>query len=377
MDERTRKLRRAFRYLKRGVFPPESIDEFTFGRATELAAIEKRLDDVQGGSSRHAFVEGTYGHGKSHALKAIEAIALRKGFAVSWVTLDGQNHAFNHPTRYFHSLLENLRVPGLPTRGLSSLVRYWLRGRESSSIVTWAKETSSWLHYAVLEYQRFLNAREEPYHLDSWIESRDIANKNGKSWFNSISHRIQVTGSLLRAVGFSGVVYLFDELETVATLLWGVRQRYLSYEFLNLLIDGRKHSYCFFAFAATPDFGMKLVSDRIYQEYYASEYADGCRFIQKWHEASVDLMQLRKLNRSDVVNLCKRLRGYHEEAFMWNVNERFSDKFLEGFVNDTERLNMGIRDVIKAFVHLLEIAEQYRCADVEGSLRVTKKTPAN
>ena len=71
-----------------------------------------------------------------------------------------------------------------------------------------------------------------------------------------------------------------------------------------------------------------------------------------------------------MINLCKRLRGYHEEGFDWKSDGRFSNKFEERFVNKTQRLNMGIRDIIKSFVHLLEISEQYPNVDVEGALKI-------
>lgn len=371
--ERARILRRTFRYLKRGVFPPESIDDFTLGRGAELAAINSRLEDVQGGSSRHVFIEGAYGRGKSHMLKAIEAIALRKGFGVCWVTLDGQNHACNHPTRYLHSLLESLRVPGSAIRGLASLAKYWLRGEKSDQVVAWARQSTSWLSYPIFAYQRNPDAAEESSTFNAWIESRDITHKNGKLWFDMVRQRMQATAALLRAVGLNGIVYLFDELETVATLLSSARQRFLSYAFLNLLIDGRKHPHCFFAFAATPDFGIKLTLDSRYTEHYENEYSDACRFVQKWQGSSVDTMELRRLKRGDVVNLCRRLRGYHEEAFMWSLSGRFSDQFLDVFVSETERLNMGTRDVIRSMVHLLELAEQHPTVDVEDALLITNK----
>jgi hypothetical protein len=304
-------------------------------------------------------VEGNYGYGKSHVLKSIEVVALREGFAVSWVTLDGQNHACNHPTRYFHSLLENIQVPSVPIRGLASLVRRWLRGQEANSILAWAKQSESWLRESILECQRRINVTEDAPYLDARLECRDIANNSGKVWFETVSQRMHATADLVRAAGFNGVVYLLDELETVATLLFGVRQRYLAYEFLNFLVDGRKHPHCLFAFAATPDFGIKLETDRIDKDYYASEYPNGCRFIQKWHESSVDLMRLRKISRSDVANLCKLLRAYHEEAFGWKSDGRLSDEIVERLVDRSVRLNMGTRDVIRSFIHVLEICEQY------------------
>jgi hypothetical protein len=236
------------------------------------------------------------------------------------------------------------------------------------------KQTESWLRYPIFEYQRNLNATEAAPHLNAWLESRTIANKNGKDGFEIVSGRMHATADLLRTAGFGGVVYLFDELETVATLLLSVRQRYLSYEFLNLLVDGRKHPYCLFAFAATPDFGLKIESDRIHRDHYAVEYPDGCRFIQKWHESSVDLVRLRQISRSEVADLCKRLCTYHEQAFSWDSGGRFSYNFIGRFLDQAERLNMGIREVVRSFVHLLDICEQHPHVNIEGTLQGTQKS---
>jgi hypothetical protein len=371
MNQRIRTLRRNFRYLKRGVFPPESIDEFTFGRNTELDAIDRHLKDVFEGSSRYLFLEGPYGCGKSHLLKAVEAIALKTGFAVAWVTLDGQNHALNHPTRYLHSLLENLRVSDAPVRGLSSLLSFWLRGERASQVVNWANNSTSWWPAApILEYQAKLDHVAEVQYLRALIESRDLARKSGRLYFDTVCHRMQATASLLEAAGYRGILYLFDELETVATLLTNVRQRLLSYELLNLLTDRRKHSNCMFVLAATPDFGIKLESDRVIAEYYANRYPEGFRFIQKWRTSSVESLSLSQLRGIDKMSLCQLLRRNHEEAFMWDMAGRFSDELIQAFIRETERLGMGMREVVKAFVHLLEIAEQHRSTDVDGALQV-------
>lgn len=368
-EERIRTLRRAIRCLKRGVFPSASIDEFTFGREVELSSIGQQLDAAISGLSRHVFVEGTYGLGKSHMLKAIEAMALRRGFAVAWVTLDGQNHACNHPTRYFHSLLESLRVPDSPTRGLASLVREWLRSEKRDSMISWAASaTSSWLSFLVTQHSRNLNTLEDFPYLGALLESRDIARRNGKQWFGTVSERIAAVSGLVRAAGFSGVVYLFDELETVATLLSLITQRLLSYEFLNLLIDGRRHTNCMFAFAATPDFSLRLTMDANETWQYASQYPGGCRFMQKWKEASVDRMQVRQLKPSDVLALCRHLIAIHQQAFNWTADGCFSDGFVESFVSEANRMSMGPRETVKALAHFLEIAEQHREVNIRRLL---------
>lgn len=78
-----------------------------------------------------------------------------------------------------------------------------------------------------------------------------------------------------------------------------------------------------------------------------------------------------------VLSLCKRLRGYHEEAYEWRASERLSDKYVGEFIIETVRQGMGLREVIKAFVHLLEIAEQYRDTNLEDAIRVTPRVPAS
>lgn len=358
-------LRRVFRSLKCGTVPPGRIRELTVGRGRELNLITEQLDVVSNGTSQHVFMEGSYGRGKSHMLKAVENLALDRGFAVSWVTLDGQNHPCNHPTRYLHSFLENLRVPNYAVRGLAVLVRAWLAGPEAAPVITWARQSDSWLRYAIAECHRRLTVAADVPFLDSWIECRDLALKNGKSWFELVGQRMGDIAGLIRAAGFKGVVYLFDEVESVATLLWGVRQRYLSYAFLSLLLDHRRHPHCFFAFAATPDFGLKVRLDRACADHYSAEYPSACRFVQAWHESRVSLVKLGPLRTSDVVNLCKRLRDYHGRGFEWRSEARISDGFIERFVLRGDGRSMDVRAMVKEFVHVLEIAEQYPRLEIE------------
>jgi hypothetical protein len=348
------------------------VDAFTVGRGAELSEIETRLDLVKQGAARHVFLEGDYGTGKSHLLKAIESIALREGFAVSWVTLDGQNHPCNHPARYFHSFLENLRVSSPPTRGLASLVRQWLCFANTEALIDFAQKSESWLKYPVLEIHRRPTALGEAPYLNALLESRAIMFKGGKEAFQLVSERIAETAGLVRAAGFEGVVYLFDELETVATLLSSIRQRYLSYEFLNILTDRRKHPWCFFAFAATPDFGAKVEEDRVFRFSYAQEYPDGCRFIQKWNETALDVLQLKPIGRKYTATLCKLLRNYHGEAFSWKSQNSISDTLIERFMDEVRHLNMGTREAVRSFVQLLDICEQHRLANIESVLQWRK-----
>lgn len=216
---------------------------------------------------------------------------------------------------------------------------------------------------------RCLEKVAEAPHIEARLEGRDIAWSSGKQWFGPISRRIDEVTGLVRVAGYSGLVLLFDEVETVATLLRSIRQRLLSYEFMDLLISPLAHANCLFAFATTPDFAGRVASDEVERRGYVSQYPAGYRFIAKWQEGAIDRVQLRHLKMADWVALCRHLREIHEEAYGWSVGGRLSDDALRVFVNETARLNMENRDVVKVFVHLLEVAEQHGGADVGAMLR--------
>jgi hypothetical protein len=360
------RLRRAFRYLKRGVFPPDDIVDFTCGRGEQVSAIEHKLGEVAEGASREIFVEGSYGEGKSHVLRLAEAIALTQGFAVCWVTLDGYQHAFNHPARYLHAFCENIRVKDSAERGLAALLRQWLRTGRRDELIAWANRAPSWLGWATLQLLDIDEADARLVWLNAIVESRDIVYRTGRSRMLSTVGRFAEVARLARAAGCSGVAYLFDELETVATLLGNARQRFLSYEVLNELCDSRKHAHCCFVFAGTPDFDGMIASDRYLIPRYMDEYPSGCRFIEKWRQSQLCRMPLSILGKGDMVGLYTLMRRQHEKAYGWRASDRITDGFVDQLANAAQRYGWGYREATRTFVHILELAEQHREAHAEA-----------
>lgn len=379
METEARELRRVFSHLKRGVFPPAHIESLTFGRTPELAAVGRELDAVQSGSSSHLFVEGAYGRGKSHFLKAVESLAEKRGFAVSWVTLDGARHACNHPTRYLHSLLENLRVPDIPVRGLAAICRAWLRAGRRAEVVTWAKRSPGWWPaWAIQAMDAVGHERNgESSGIHERLECRDLAHRGGRSYLGEVGTRLTATAELCRVGGgAAGVVYLFDELESVATLLGTNRQRWLSYEVLNMFVDGRRHKHCMFVFAGTPDFGSMVLQDHD-NGRCAREYPEGGRFSQKWREGSLSTLSLPPVSRGDLVVLCTHLAKLHAVAYGWGASSWNDPALANAFLVEAEMAGLGMRDLVRAFVHLLEVAEQHREINVPALLGLAQAVSQN
>jgi hypothetical protein len=81
------------------------------------------------------------------------------------------------------------------------------------------------------------------------------------------------------------------------------------------------------------------------------------------------VVQLVKLSNAELIGMCQFLRDIHAEAYGTVGYGQLSGKFVNQFINEAHRLNMGVREVVKAFVHLLEVAEQHRNVDVVEALR--------
>ena len=353
--------RRVVRYLKRGVFPPDAIGWLTAGRAAETNHIIDALQEVQQGSNRHCFVEANYGVGKSHFLKLVESLALQQQFAVSWVTINGADHAFNHPTRYLHSILGNVRVLDFEVRGLAALCRLWLKNGQREALLNWASKHASWQTRNALmrlaEYEE-----EEQYeraeHTNFALEGRDLQHKNGAVHFPEFFKRLENTISLFLAVGYHGVVFLFDEIECIATHLANHRSRLLSYQLANTLTDARRFGSAMFVFATTEDFGEKVSSDRNVYSYLNKEYQDGCRFAEKWHAGEMNVLSIGHISEKDNRRCLARIREVHGRAYGWNPEGQVSDEFIDSYMETATRTHHAQRTIIKWFVDILEISQQ-------------------
>ncbi len=363
--------RRIVRNLKRGVFPHDDIDLFTAGRENECVAVNSALGDVEQGGNRHFFLEASYGYGKSHMLKLIEAIALKCGFAVSWVTTDNYAHAFNHPSRYLHALLENLRVPNLHRCGLAEACYYWLRNSERENILKWA---SSQAPIAFRGPLIDMGAHEEEDSFKDWhrsrLEGRDIQHKSGRPHFLEVIERLAATTALCRAASLKGTVFLFDEVESVATLLANVKSRLLSYELINSFIDVHRFPHSLFVFASTVDFGIKVrIDSRDCADY---GYPEGNRFAKRWSAEDVTLLKLKPIGQNDNCKILRMIRTMHEIAYDWSSDKVITESFIEMFVKQAKLLPQ--REITRSFITILEICQQHPNCNPQAELAREQST---
>jgi len=351
------------RYLKRGICPHKNINFFTVGLDSEINLIRNTLESIRSGAiiGKSYFLEAPYGYGKSYLLKVVESLALEQKFAVTQVTHDGYDRAFNHPPRYIHHLFENLSIPGLSTRGLGNVIPHLLRGSQRNSLLCWANTPRvRWgIGYYVRQTANTSDSADSS-HLRYFINCHDIQ-RRGTSYYHLLYEKLKTLVELCRAIDLSGLVVLFDEVESVATLLRNILSRLRSYEILGKLCDSREFPYCCFCFAVTPDFGRRIENwDYQYEyRYHEDYYPAGCKFMEAWVGRKPNLLQIAKISTADNVDLCHKLKGLHEYAYSWSADDRISSGFIKSYIDEAERHSLLERDIVRSFVNILDICQQH------------------
>jgi len=355
--------RKVFRYLKRGICPPDKIGFFTVGLSSELTTVDGELKSISRGKTKGIsyFLEAPYGYGKSHLLKVIKTIALEQNFGVAQISHDGYDRAFNHPARYIHYLYESLSVPGYSVRGLGEVVPCLLRSPCRENLLSWADTPA--VRWGIGYYIRRLASLGDGldhFNFKYHINCCDIQCRGG-AYYYLLFERLKILSDLCRAIGLSGLVVLFDEVESIVTLLPNIRSRLKSYEILNKLIDGREFPYCCFFFAVSPDFGHRLANWDFKYEYliYKDYCPEGCKFMGKWANNGVAIIKIPKINKVNNRDLLCKLRGLHEYAYSWNTNTKISNNFIESFIEEAERNSLLQREIVRSFVNVMDICQQH------------------
>jgi len=102
----SKRLLEAFRL---GVVPHQDIEHFTFGRAYEINELERSMDLLRNGSGGSCLVEGAYGSGKTHLLEYARHMSLKKGLVTAYCELSTAETPLHRPKRVYRELIYTLR----------------------------------------------------------------------------------------------------------------------------------------------------------------------------------------------------------------------------------------------------------------------------
>lgn len=99
--------RRMIEAFRLGIVPAVDVEKFTYGRESERGIVEEYLERLKRGEGGSILFEGEYGSGKTHLLEFIKFLALKKGFAVAFCSMDPEEVPPYRPKRVYRELVNS------------------------------------------------------------------------------------------------------------------------------------------------------------------------------------------------------------------------------------------------------------------------------
>lgn len=411
--------RRMIEQLKKGTTPLEGVRALNVGRERYFEEADRALEDIsaEGGASVR-FLNGEYGHGKTHFIGMINASALDRGWVTSYVklsTADGVR--LDKFEQLYAAILRNclcrrlidahqqLYDPG-EANGWAWILDDWVqrhlqaeagsgvdrnsqgaRERTASALEVLLRKAnvSGDFAAAVRAYVSASFARADPAErmrkeaVLRWFACEKTPELKPYGVLSSITSKnarqvLRNLICLLREFGYGGMAFFVDEIENVLTKHYTKPQRQVAYQNLRDLLDnidggvsgvGLNRSVCYLA--ATP---VMFSGERGFREYPA--------LYDRIDEVRLPIAALRGLPdyRAIVINLAacplesehrrklaERIRDIHALAFRWDPAQIVTDAWLDMLLVEYEKHMAeqgGLRPLCRAVAKALELAEQHR-----------------
>jgi hypothetical protein len=310
--------RRIIEQLKRGTTPLEGVRALNVGRERYFREVDRQLDDISaGGGASVRFLNGEYGHGKTHFIGMINASALDRGWVTSYVKLSSaEGVRLDKFEQLYAAVLRNclcrrlidayrqLYDPG-EANGWSWILEDWVnrhldteagsgvdrnsvgaRERTASALDLLLRKANVSGDFAAAVRAFMSGTLDRTSDPDRCI--RDAALR----WFacekvpelkehgvlapitsRNARHTLRNLIALLHELGYKGMALFIDEIENVLTRAYSKPQRQVAYQNLRELLDnidggvsgvGLNRAVCYLA--ATP---VMFTGERGFREYPA------------------------------------------------------------------------------------------------------------
>jgi len=300
--------------------------------------------------TRGLVIEGGFGSGKSHLLKALQHVAVEKNFVCSTIVISKETPLYNI-VPFFRAAVNHAIVPGKQGDALTEICgELNFQSPHYAEFYAWAHQPGrgcdARLAATLYLYERMINDPELSHRLIRYWAGDPISNSQLKKYlqgcppdapyvFEKISNqdlavqRFQFLSRLIVAAGYQGWILLIDEAEIIGR--YSFKQRMKSYKemagWLGLLED-KTFPAIGAVVALTDDFQLAVLDEKQDSQKIASlselselsggtgealEALKGIRFIEETVDALV------RPYDSMVDDLFDRLRTLHGSAYSWET----------------------------------------------------------
>ena len=358
--------------LRRGTVPQQGLDALAVGLDRIAPAIDEELRFVATGSAGFKAVRGEYGAGKTFAVRWLAERARRAGFATSEVQISEGETPLHHLETVYRRLVERLATAEVPSGALRSIIDGWFFGLEQEVLEagTVREDDQAGLLAASAELaeQRLSEVARTAPAFAAALRHYRLAAANGDSataegllaWVGGQPHvaagvkrgagikgDLDHDGALaflsglcvvLRDAGYSGLVVVLDEVETLQRVRSDARDRALN-ALRQLIdeIDAGRFPGLYLVITGTPAFfdgpqgasRLPPLAQRLHTDFTAEARFDNPRAVQV------------------------RLPGFTIDS-LCEVGVRTRDLFVEGVESDSrDRLLHHVDD---SYVRILATA---------------------
>ena len=312
-----------------------------------LQAMETEVS--QGNPTKGLIIEGGFGSGKSHLLKALQHVAVEQQFVCSQIVISKETPLYNVAT-LFRSAITDALVPGKQGDALTEIAgELNFQSPQYAELYDWVhrKDSGCDARFAatLYLYERMINDPELSNRMIRYWAGDPLSNGQLKKYlqgcapetpyvFERISpqelawHRFQFVSRLVKAAGYKGWVLLIDEAEIIGR--YSFKQRMKSYAEVARWLGSREDAACpgiAGIVALTDDFQSGVLEEKqdaqkieqLTQGGEAGEGVDlaraalgGIRLIEE------DGVPLIRPYEPMVDALYERLRGLHGSAYSWD-----------------------------------------------------------
>ena len=303
----------------------------------------------QGIPTKGLVIEGGFGSGKSHLLKALQHVALEQNFVCSPIVISKETPFYNIAT-LLRSAINDALVPGKQGDALTEVAGDLnFQSPQYSELYDWVhrKEQGCDSRFAatLYLYERMINDPELSHRMIRFWAGDPLSNGQLKKYlqgcapeipyvFDKLSpqdlawNRFQFVSRLMMAAGYKGWILLIDEAEIIGR--YSFKQRTKSYVEVARWLGALEDKVCpgISAIVALTDDFQSVVLDekqdthKIEQLCQEAEGGDGS------HLAHAALRGIRLIEEESeslirpydpmVDTLYEQLRGLHGSAYSWN-----------------------------------------------------------
>ena len=248
--------------LRRGTVPRRSLDAFAVGLDAFETVVVEELASVAGGSAKFKAVRGEYGSGKTFFVRWLQERAKREGFATAEVQISETETPLHRLETVYRRLTERLSTADTQQGALRSILDNWFYALEEDVLAEGSvaegdagallAQTTDLMERRLAAVARHApafatalrawrravagNERATAEALLAWIGGQPNVGAAAKRYagvkgdldhFGALSF-LQGLLVILRDSGFSGLVVVLDEVETLQRVRSDVREKSLN-----------------------------------------------------------------------------------------------------------------------------------------------------